>query len=102
MSASHMSGTSSTARSIAPLAAMAATWGARRIITKSYEKQTGKHAPLASSPDNSIISKVIWAAALAAAIALAESLVWKVLDRPSAQDDLDGPISQIDGTIGTH
>lgn len=100
MSSYSTSAAHSTARSLAPLAAMAATWGARRIITKGYERQTGKAAPLASSPENSVLSKVLWAAALAAAIALAESLVWKALDRPAPYDD--GPLEHIDGTIGTH
>jgi Protein of unknown function (DUF4235) len=78
----------SRAHSVAPLAAVAATWGARKAITKGYEKGTGKPAPIASSPENSILTKVLWAAALAATIAVAESLVWKALgDRRAHHND---------------
>ena len=68
-------------RTIAPLVTMGATWGARKAMVVSYEKSTGKPAPVISSREAGLLQKVLWAAALGAALALVQSLVWHVLER---------------------
>jgi len=67
------------ARTAVPLVSMGATWAARKGLMKGYEAKTGKPAPLLSSRDASIVSKVVWAASLAAVLALVEAVIWKLL-----------------------
>lgn len=80
-SSSTSSSTKALGKSVAPLVTMGATWGARKAMVKGYEAGTGKPAPVISSRDASLIQKVLWAAALGAAIALVQSAVWHFLER---------------------
>lgn len=66
---------------------MGATWAARKVLIKGYEAKTGKPAPLLASREASIVAKVVWAASLAAVLALVEAVIWKVLaeEEPAEQ-----------------
>lgn len=68
------------ARSMAPVINMAAALGARRVMMKGYQSATGKPPPLVHSPRSSLLSKVLWGAALGAVIALVEGTIWRLLD----------------------
>lgn len=68
-------------KSVAPLVTMGATWGARKAMVKGYEATTGKPAPVISSRDAGLLQKMLWAAALGAAIAMVQSAVWHFLER---------------------
>lgn len=63
-----------------PLITLAATWVVRKGLIRGYEARTGKAAPVVYSREASVASKVIWAATMAASIALIEVVLWKVLD----------------------
>jgi len=67
-------------RSGAPLITIGATWAARKGMMKGYEARTGRPAPLIRSREATMVQKILWAAAMAAVIALVEVVVWKVLD----------------------
>jgi hypothetical protein len=71
-------------RAAAPLIALATTWVVRKAMMKAYEGRTGKPAPVIYSRDASVASKVLWAATMAATVALIEIVVTQVLD---AYDD---------------
>jgi len=47
---------------------------------KGYEARTGKPAPVIYSREASMMSKVLWATAMAATIAIIEIVVWQILD----------------------
>jgi hypothetical protein len=69
-----------TARAVAPLITMGAAWGARKAMVKGFEARTGRPAPLVRSRQAPIVEKILWAAAMAAVLALVEAVVWKILD----------------------
>ena len=69
----------SAARSAAPLITMGTTWAARKGLMKGYEAKTGKPAPIIRSRNASLMQKVLWAAALAAVVALVEVVVWQII-----------------------
>jgi hypothetical protein len=66
------------------LITLGATWVVRKGMMKGYEARTGKPAPVIYSREATMLSKVIWAAAMAATIAAIEIVVWQILD---ADDD---------------
>lgn len=67
-------------RAAVPLITLAATYVARKGMIKGYESSTGKKAPLIHSRNGSVMTKVAWAATMAAVITLIEVVVWNVLD----------------------
>lgn len=71
------SAAASTAAKAAPVVSMGAAWAVRKAMVKGYERRTGKSAPLVYSHEASLKSKVLWAAAVAAAIALIEAIIWQ-------------------------
>ncbi|HEX6887083.1 MAG TPA: DUF4235 domain-containing protein [Candidatus Nanopelagicales bacterium] len=68
-----------TARTLAPLITMGAAFGARKVMVKGYESRTGRPAPLVRSANGTIVEKILWAATMAAVLALIEAIVWKVI-----------------------
>jgi hypothetical protein len=66
------------------LITLGATWVVRKGMMKGYEARTGKPAPVIYSREATMLSKVIWAAAMAATIAAIEIVLWQILD---ADDD---------------
>ncbi len=84
-SAPTMANTRTTLRAAAPLVAMGATWAVRKGMVKGYEKSTGHAAPVVRSSEATLLQKVLWAAAVAGAIALIEVVVWSFFD--DEQDD---------------
>jgi hypothetical protein len=52
----------------------------RKAMMKGYEARTGKPAPVIYSREASMTSKVLWAAAVAATIALIEVVAWQLFD----------------------
>jgi hypothetical protein len=68
------------ARTAAPLIALATTWVVRKAMMQAYEARTGKSAPVIYNRDASVVSKVLWAATMAATVALIEIAVTQVLD----------------------
>jgi hypothetical protein len=70
----------SMARATAPLIAMGATWAVRKGMISIYEARTGKPAPVIYSREASVVSKVVWAAAMAGVIAVVEVVVMQLLD----------------------
>jgi hypothetical protein len=74
---STRSTTRNTASAAVPIISMGAAWAARKGMVKGYEAKTGRPAPVAHSKHSSILTKVLWAAALAGIIALVEAIVWQ-------------------------
>ena len=79
MSTSTASSARSTARALAPVVQLGATWAARKGMIKAYESKTGKPAPLVRSRQAPVLEKVLWAAAMSALIVLIEAIVWKAV-----------------------
>jgi hypothetical protein len=71
-------------RAARPLITLGATWAVRKGMMKGYESRTGRPAPVVYSREASMMSKVLWAAAMAATIAAIEIIVWQVLDDDEA------------------
>ncbi len=84
----------STARMLAPIVVLGATWAARKGMNKGYEAATGHVAPRAAEREPSLVSKVLWAAAMAGVVVLVESLIW------SAIDAFDGELAEDDFVEG--
>ena len=64
----------------APLFTLAGTWVVRKAMMKAYQARTGKPAPVVYSREASVVSKVLWAATMAATIALIEVVIWQVFE----------------------
>ncbi|MCU0263105.1 MAG: hypothetical protein MUF09_05445 [Candidatus Nanopelagicales bacterium] len=78
------SSTRTALRTARPLITVGATWVVRKGMMKAYEARTGRPAPVIYSREASMLSKVLWAATMAATIAAIEIIVWQILD---ADDD---------------
>ena len=63
-----------------PLITLGATWAVRKGLIRGYEARTGKPAPVVYSKEASVVSKVLWAATMAATIALIEVVLWQIID----------------------
>jgi hypothetical protein len=74
------SSTRSALRTARPFITVGATWVVRKGMMKGYEARTGKPAPVIYSREASMLSKVLWAATMAATIAAIEIIVWQILD----------------------
>lgn len=64
-------------RSLTPVVTMVAAYAVRKAMISGYQKKTGRAAPLVSSQESSVMSKVMWTVAVGAAVALVESLIWE-------------------------
>ena len=73
-------------QSAPPLITSGATWAVRKGLIRGYEARTGKPAPVVYSREASVASKVIWAATMAATIALIEAVLWQILDSVEDED----------------
>ncbi len=69
-----------TATAVAPLVTMGTTWVLRKALMTGYESATGRPAPVIHNREASVTERVVWAAAMGAAIALIEIVVWRALD----------------------
>ena len=77
MSTSTASSARSTARALAPVVQLGATWAARKGMIKAYESGTGRPAPVVRSTQSRLVEKVLWAATMAAVMVLVEVIVYK-------------------------
>ncbi len=68
---------------LAPLAAMAATWAARKALNSSYRKLTGHGAPDPQDAQVALGSALAWAAITAASAAVVEVAVFRFLAKKS-------------------
>ena len=69
-----------SAKLMAPIIALGATWAVREIMEKVYKKTTGNNPPHASDPEQTMTRVILWAATTAAAVAI----VSVVIDRMTA------------------
>jgi hypothetical protein len=68
------------ARAGAPFITLGSTWVVRKAMMRAYEARTGRPAPVVYSREASVVSKVLWAATMAATIAIIEVVVWQILE----------------------
>lgn len=68
---------------LAPLAAMGATWAARKALDGSYRKLTGNSAPDPQDERVNLGSALAWAAITAASAAIVEVAVYRFLAKRS-------------------
>ena len=68
---------------LAPLAAIGATWAARKLLNSSYRKLTGHSAPDPQDAQVALGSALAWAAITAASAAVVEVAVFRFLARKS-------------------
>jgi len=64
---------------IAPLAAMGATWAARKALDSGYRKLVGHSAPDPQDAQVKLGSALVWAAITAASAAVVEVAVFRIL-----------------------
>jgi hypothetical protein len=64
---------------IAPIAALAGTWAARKALDSGYHKLTGHHPPRAVDPGVNLRKAVLWAALTAATAAITEVLIYRAV-----------------------
>jgi len=69
-----------SAKLMAPIIALGATWAVREIMERIYKKTTGHNPPHASDPQQTMTRVIMWAATTAAAVAV----VGVVIDRMTA------------------
>ena len=66
------------ARTLAPLIAMGATWGARKGMSTAYAKRTGHAPPTADDPEVSLTRALGWALATAVVSVAIEVVITRV------------------------
>lgn len=71
--------TRTTLQTVAPLLNFGAAWAVRKAMVKGYESRTGKPAPLVHTRNGSVVATVAWAAAVAATLALIETVIIRAL-----------------------
>jgi hypothetical protein len=64
---------------LAPIAAMAATWAARKVLNSSYSRLTGHKTPDPQDAQVALGSALAWAAITAASAAVVEVAVFRFL-----------------------
>lgn len=64
---------------LAPLAAIGATWAARKVLDSSYRKLVGHSAPNPQDAQVRLGSALAWAAITAASAAVVEVAVFRIL-----------------------
>ena len=74
---STRSSTSTAVHVVAPLAAMAATWAARKFMDSGYKRITGHRAPAAHDPQTALSKALVWGALTAATAAIVEVAVYR-------------------------
>jgi hypothetical protein len=57
---------------VAPIVTMSAVWGAREIMTRTYERVSGREAPIPSDPQTSWRRAIVWTAVTTSAAAVIE------------------------------
>ncbi len=62
-----------------PILTMGITFGVRKGLAAAYKAKTGRPAPLVTDRDSTILSRVLWAAAVAAVVVLVEAVVIEAL-----------------------
>lgn len=72
---------SGAAKVVAPVAAIAATWGVRKALDSAYRGATGNEPPRANDPDRSLRQVLMWAAISAAALAVVNVVLDRALSR---------------------
>ncbi len=68
----------------------AASWAVRRALESGYHRATGAALPTARDRDVPFRRIVVWAAVSAAAVAVANVVVDRVVLRPTLPRDLEG------------
>jgi hypothetical protein len=68
-----------TLHAVAPLLNFGLTWGVRKAMIKTYESRTGRPAPMVHTRNGSVLETVLWAASIAAVLALIETMVIRTL-----------------------
>lgn len=66
---------------IAPLAALAATWGIRKGLAVAYRSATGSPPPLPDDPGVPLRKALVWTLATTASAAVVEMLILRAANR---------------------
>lgn len=73
------------AQIIAPIAAITLTFGARKILTRVYEKRTGSTPPDPGDLRSPLLPAIGWAVALAAVSTVIEAIITREVASAQAQ-----------------
>lgn len=76
------------ASAIAPLAAMGATWFARKTLSSIYARRTGHLPPQADDTEVSIASVILWTATTAVVSATIEVVITRMAAQYSDRNEL--------------
>lgn len=77
-----------TARTVAPLAAMGATWAVRKGLSSAYARRTGHVPPQADDTEVSLSSVLLWAVTTAAISVTIEVVITRYAARYSDAHEL--------------
>ncbi|MEZ5117024.1 MAG: DUF4235 domain-containing protein [Candidatus Nanopelagicales bacterium] len=66
---------------VAPLAAIAGVWLARKVLNTMYETTTGRKPPQADDPSTNVVRAILWSAATAATAAAVEVAIFRAASR---------------------
>ncbi len=77
-----------TARTVAPLAAMGATWAVRKGLSSAYARRTGHVPPQADDTEVSLSSVLLWAVATAVISVTIEVVITRYAARYSDAHEL--------------
>lgn len=77
-----------TARTIAPIVAMGATWAVRKGLSSAYARRTGHVPPQADDTETSLASALAWAIATAAVSVTIEVVITRYAARYSDAQEL--------------
>ncbi len=70
---------------IAPIAAIAVTMLVRKALNATYEKSTGRSAPLPRDPQVPLMRAIVWTAVITTTAAVAEVAVYRLVSKIGAR-----------------
>jgi hypothetical protein len=74
-----------SARTVAPLVALGATWAVRKVMTTAYTSRTGHEPPQSDDPEVPLVKILMWAVSTSVVSAAVEVIIIRVV--ASLDDD---------------
>lgn len=69
-----------SARTVAPLVALGATWAVRKVMTSAYKSRTGHEPPQSDDPEVTLGKILAWAIATSVVSAAVEVIIIRVVE----------------------
>lgn len=69
-----------SARTVAPLVALGATWAVRKVMTAAYKSRTGHEPPQSDDPEVALVKILMWTISTSVVSAAVEVIIIRVVE----------------------